>query len=293
MRRLIVNADDFGFTSGVNRAIVEAHQHGIVTSTTLMAGAAAAAEAVRFARTTPSLSIGCHAVLVDGESLSVPALIPSLVRSRTGDFQPTFGRLALHSLLGKLDPDQIETEITAQIVWLQSNGISVSHVDTHKHAHALPVVLKGVLRAARACGVPAVRNPFEPAWSYSVLPEVSPSLLRNRRIAVRALRIWEPSFREGVRKAGLFTTDGTLGIAVTGRLDGDLFRRTIENMPLGTGAFVCQPGDVDEALLRSRTRLRESRARELEVLNSSEIRKILAEHDVELISYADLSGSNQ
>jgi hopanoid biosynthesis associated protein HpnK len=291
VRQFIVNADDFGFTSGVNRAIVEAHQHGIVTSATLMARAPASAEAVQLAHATPSLSIGCHFVLVDGEPVADRIRVPSLVRSGTADFHPTLARLALHSLLRKLDTDEVETETTAQIRWLQSNGIAVSHLDTHKHAHVLPAVLAGVLRAARACGIRAVRNPFEPPWSFSLRPEVSSMEQRKRQVAVRAFRIWEPSFHEAVKKAGLLTTDGTLGIAVTGCLDAHLFRRIIENMPVGTWEFVCHPGHVDDALRHSRTRLRESRARELEVLTSSEIRRILAEHDVQLISYADLPKS--
>ncbi len=67
MRRLIVNADDFGFTSGVNRAIVEANEHGIVTSSTLMANGPAFEEAVKLAKTVPNLSVGCHVVLIDGQ----------------------------------------------------------------------------------------------------------------------------------------------------------------------------------------------------------------------------------
>src|SRR5258708_11999774 len=69
MRRLIVNADDFGFTSGVNRAIVEAHSRGVVTSATLMANGPAFAEAAQLAKTVPALSVGCHVVLIDGQPI--------------------------------------------------------------------------------------------------------------------------------------------------------------------------------------------------------------------------------
>jgi chitin disaccharide deacetylase len=293
VRRLIVNADDFGFTSGVNRAILEAHQHGIVTSATLMARASGSTEAVQLAKATPSLGIGCHVVLVDGEPVAEPVRIPGLLRIGTGAFHPGFARLGLHSLLGKLDADEIEAEVTAQIRCLQSNGLTVSHVDSHKHAHVLPTVLAGLLRAARACGIRAVRNPFEPPWSFSLRPEVSPAELQMRQLAIRALRIWETPFLDAIRKAGLSTTDGTLGIVATGSLDRHLFRRIIKRMPVGTWEFVCHPGYVDEALRHSRTRLRESRARELDVLTSSEIRELLVDHDVELISYADLAESRQ
>jgi predicted glycoside hydrolase/deacetylase ChbG (UPF0249 family) len=86
--RLIVNADDFGLTSGVNRAIVELHQAGVLTSTTLMARAAATDEAIALALANRSLGVGCHVVLVDGKPVLPPHEIPTLIDSRTGCFPP-------------------------------------------------------------------------------------------------------------------------------------------------------------------------------------------------------------
>src|SRR6202050_436467 len=164
MRRLIVNADDFGFTAGVNRGIVEAHSRGVVTSSTLMANGRAFSDAVQLAGTVPQLSVGCHVVLIDGRPLLDPKTIPSLVDQDEGTtrFRDGMGAFAVRALAGRLDPGEIEAEATAQIRKLQAAGIVVSHLDTHKHTHILPRVLRPLLRAASACGVRAMRNPFGP-----------------------------------------------------------------------------------------------------------------------------------
>ncbi|MFZ0275506.1 MAG: ChbG/HpnK family deacetylase, partial [Candidatus Sulfotelmatobacter sp.] len=152
MRRLIVNADDFGFTAGINRAIVEAHTRGIVTSTTLMAKGRAFDDAVRSAATVPVLSVGCHVVLIDGVPVLDAKQLPSITTSNSSGsrFRDGLKSFAARALTGRLNPHEIEIEVSAQIRTLQSAGVSVSHVDTHKHTHLFPAVLRPLLRAARA-----------------------------------------------------------------------------------------------------------------------------------------------
>ena len=164
MRRLIINADDFGLTEGVNRAILEGHRDGVITSTTLMANGNWFASAVRSAQSAPELSIGCHVVLVDGEPLLPKEQVRSLLAGSNGTarLRRGFLDLARDNFRRKIKPGEVEAEATAQIRTLQSAGITVSHVDSHKHAHMLPSICRAVLRAARACGVKAVRNPFVP-----------------------------------------------------------------------------------------------------------------------------------
>ncbi len=160
MARLIVNADDFGLTRGVNRAIAESCQHGIVTSTTLIANGGAFSDAVAIAPTLERISVGCHVVLVDGVSVLPAAQVLSLTELRTGRFPDQLGRVVVRAFRGQLDPKQIESEVTAQIRKLQDAGVAVSHVDTHKHTHLFPQILRPILRAAKSCGVKAIRNPF-------------------------------------------------------------------------------------------------------------------------------------
>ena len=154
----MVNADDFGFTSGVNRAIVKAHTDGIVTSATLMANGPAFCEAKELAKQFPKLSIGCHVVLIDGEPVLPLAKVPSLTQS--GRFRDDLKTFATRALTGQLDATEIAAEGSAQIRRVQAAGVCVSHLDTHKHTHIFPKVLRPLLLAAADCGVRAVRNPF-------------------------------------------------------------------------------------------------------------------------------------
>ncbi|HET9409665.1 MAG TPA: ChbG/HpnK family deacetylase [Candidatus Sulfotelmatobacter sp.] len=288
MRRLIVNADDFGFTSGVNRAIVEAHTRGIVTSCTLMANGPAFTEAASATRSTPTLDVGCHVVLIDGEPALPAEQIPSLAQAKNGQFRQDLKRFAVCAVTGRLRPEEIEAEATAQIRKLQSVGIAVSHIDTHKHAHLFPRVLDPLLRGAAACGVRAVRNPFGPRMPLRSHQLLARPNLWTRFLETRVLGRFASKFRGTVDRQGFVTTDGTLGIEVTGALDERLFRAIAESMPEGTWEFVCHPGYNDAELQSARTRLRESRQLELEVLTLPAARQLLAEHGISLISYRDL-----
>ena len=287
MRRLIVNADDFGFTSGVNRAIVEAHTKGIVTSSTLMAKGTAFDEAVRLAPTMPKLSLGCHVVLIDGEPVLNPSQIPSITsQTRFRDGLKTF---AARAVAGRMDGDEITAEAEAQIRKIQAAGLAVSHVDTHKHTHLFPSILAPVLRAAKKCGVHAVRNPFGPRLPLRSSRLLSRPGLWTRFAEVQILRRFAGKFRTAAEREGFATPDGTLGIEVTGVLDEELFHAIAESIPEGTWEFVCHPGYNDADLRAAKTRLRESRETELRVLMLASARDLLARAEIELISYRDLS----
>jgi predicted glycoside hydrolase/deacetylase ChbG (UPF0249 family) len=281
-----VNADDFGLTPGVNRAIVEAHERGIVTSTTLMANSLAFDEAVRLAKADSQWSVGCHVVLLDGNALIAPSRIGSLLAATNGQaFRDGVAGFALRALAGRIDSEQVEAETTAQIRKLQSHGLTVSHVDTHKHTHMFPAALRGILRAARTCGIAAIRNPFEVVAANFARAQRG---LWKRYAQVRTLRGLAGSFRRAVSKAGLKTPDGTLGIVATGHLNPGLFRNIADHMPEGTWEFVCHPGYVDTDLDGVRTRLRREREEELAVLTSADTRKALEGRGIELISYRQL-----
>ena len=282
MRRLIVNADDFGLTAGVNRAIVEAHSQGIVTSATLMAGGSAFRDAVQVA--PESMSIGCHVLLVDGRPVtSLP--VPSLTNTSSGEFERNISGFAARALSGRIAAKEIEAEGGAQIRKLQAAGVKVSHIDTHKHTHIFPQVLRPLLAAARACGVRAIRNPYgKIGWGMIA----SSPRLWKRYWQTRALHVFAEKFRRAVGDAGMVTPDGSLGIVLTGALDERTFQLVLESIPEGTWELVCHPGHNDAELDKVRTRLRESRETELRLLTSPSARQILAESGVQLISYDDL-----
>jgi len=278
-----VNADDFGLTTGVNRAILSLNQRGKLTSTTLMAMADASAEAASLALSSPNLGVGCHVVLVDGTPALPARQLPTLVDPTTGRFRTTLGKFVKDLFLGRIRTDEIEAEAEAQIARIGALGVSLTHIDTHKHTHMFPNVLRPVLRAARAAGIRNVRNPFEPAWSIRATPR-APWL---RRFQVQLLHNLEPAFRRIVAEEGFVTTEGAIGVLATGTLDAETLTSLVSAMPDGTWELVTHPGYNDTALANAGTRLLASRETEMATLTNAKFPQ-----DIELINFGQLTSQS-
>jgi len=279
VRRLLINADDFGLTPGVNRAIAELHDAGCLLSTTLLATGAAFADAVALAKSRPALAVGCHIVLTDGMPILPSAEIPSLVQGTY--FRPKLGAFIRDLMLGRLNESEIEREAVAQILKLQQAGIAVSHIDSHKHTHLFPAIVRPLARAAAACGVYALRNPFEPAWSIQTGSFV-------RSLQLRTLNHLHDPFFQQFDPDQFATTEGTLGVSATGNLNAHTLESLLEIMPEGAWELVCHPGYNDADLDGITTRLRRHRVTELHAL-LAEIPHALRNYpELQLISYRDL-----
>ncbi|MGA7523256.1 MAG: ChbG/HpnK family deacetylase [Acidobacteriaceae bacterium] len=287
---LLVNADDFGLTPGINRSIVELHAARALSSATLMATGAFFDDAVRLAHDHPTLEVGCHILLVDGIPALPPRKIPSLCPNGQ-TFRPSLTHFVRDLLTYRIRAAEITAEATAQILRLQGAGLRVSHIDTHKHTHLFSGVLRPLLLAARACGIPAIRNPFEPAWALRATPNAS--LLR--RLAVVALSTEHRGFLRRVRLASLATPSGTIGVLATGTSGPDAVRSTLRALlaaqppdssavPSSIWELVSHPGHLDPHLDAVHTRLRGSRAHEHDAL-----RELLP--NIPLASWRDL-GTN-
>jgi predicted glycoside hydrolase/deacetylase ChbG (UPF0249 family) len=204
----------------------------------------------------PALAVGCHVVLVDGSPCLRPAEVPSLVDPLdSSSFRTTVGRFFADLLRGRIREEEIEAEAVAQIRRIQSSGLTVSHIDSHKHVHAFPRVLAPLLRAARQCGVYCVRNPFEPWWSLKATRPAG----TLRRMQVHVMRTQGRAFSRLTREHGMMTADGSMGLLATGILNDSVLRSLLQAMPTGTWELVCHPGYSDRALDEARTRLRASR----------------------------------
>ena len=274
-----MNADDFGLTAGVNRAIIELHQAGVLTSTTLMANAGATSQAIELALAHPSLGVGCHVQIVDGEPILPPEQIPSLIDAKTGRLHAKLGPFLQRLFTDRIRASEIEAEASAQIQSLQKRGLQLTHIDTHKHTHMFPPVLRALLRAAKKAGIRRVRNPFEPEWAIHATPRAS----WLRSLEVVALRRFSPYFQRLIAAEGLTTTDGTIAVAGTGVFDADTARALLKQLPSGTWELVTHPGYNDADLDRIRTRLRQSREIERQALQA--IREFPA---LELITFAQI-----
>lgn len=265
VRRLIVNADDFGLTSGINQAVVELYDAHALTSATLMATGPELNQAVAMSSPLPSLGVGCHIVLVDGTPVLPPAQIPSLIDNSAQNkpaFRTKLSTFVTDLLRGRIAESEIEAETAAQIRKLQHSGVHVTHLDTHKHTHTFPRVLRPLLRAASICGVKAIRNPFEPNWSLNATASAG----HVRRMQVRLLRSQSATFQQEIAGAGLITTNGAIGVLATGTLDTATIRDLLAAMPDGTWELVTHPGYNDAALQQQHTRLLASREVERKAL---------------------------
>ncbi len=262
--RLILHADDFGLTPGINRAIVELHQAGVLTSASLMATGPAFDDAVTLALAHPSLGIGCHLVFVDGIPISHPWDIPTLLGADGKTFRPALFDFAQAAMRNTILPNDLAREAQAQIQRIQRAGIDVTHVDTHKHTHIFPSISRTVHHIAQRCGVQAMRNPFEPRWAEA-LNLAAPIL---RRTQLRLLRRFEPAFRSVTAAAAQhgFIPAGTLGIASTGTLSAPRMRTLLHAIDPQDDDVVYElcthPGHQDAALQQQNTRLRASREEE-------------------------------
>jgi predicted glycoside hydrolase/deacetylase ChbG (UPF0249 family) len=280
--RLIINADDFGLTPGINRAIAELHASGALTSATLMATGPAFDDAIRIAKANPTLGVGCHIVLTDGTPVLPPDSISSLLGPDGKSLRPKLTDFIRDLLLGRIHQHEIQREVVAQIRRLQHAGIRPTHLDTHKHTHIFPTVALSLRNATEQTKVPAIRNPFEPDFARHAA-----NAPLKRRLQIFAL----DRFRSAYTRAtpNTLTTDGTLGISATGGLNADTLRDTLAALPdYGTYELLCHPGYNDSDLDAITTRLRTHRETEYHALLTQISQLRLQPNPPQLIHYGAL-----
>jgi hopanoid biosynthesis associated protein HpnK len=287
MKEVILNADDFGLTPGVNEGIVRAHREGILSSTTLMANGLAFEDAVRHAIENPKLGVGCHLVLIGGTSVAPANEIPSLVDAE-GHLPATLPAFVARVTSGRIRADHIAHELRAQIEKIRSAGIEPTHVDTHKHTHAHPRVLNVVCRVAKECGIKRIRQPIESFRKLWLTTAADRKGSSSQMVAAAAVRSIAPKFRSTLKKYGMTTPKHFLGLAMTGQVGPATLRKMIESLDEGTTEIMFHPGVYDDALAKTGTRLLMQRELELRALTDPGVRDALQERGVRIISYREL-----
>ena len=291
MKSLIVNADDLGWTEGVNRGIAEAHRNGLVTSASLLANGAAFASGVDFARKTPGLGVGVHLNLSDGAPIAEPAKIKSLL-GKTGMLRGTPENLLARLAASRLVLEEVEREWSAQIQKILGAGISPTHLDGHKHVHMLPGLFELALKLAKRHKISAIRVSHEASTLRAALScgeARKLSVLLRQGAQARSLKLLVPNARKRTARAGILTSDNFCGIAQTGELTLEGMMCLLKALPAGTTEFMCHPGYVDRDLQNSPTRLQASRQTELEILTNLGLRKFVAQQGIRLINYRQLA----
>jgi hopanoid biosynthesis associated protein HpnK len=288
MKQLILNADDFGMTRGVNDGIIRGHREGILTSTTLMANGLAFDHAAKKAAENPNLGIGCHLVLVGGKPVAAPEEVPSLLDSE-GNLPDSLALFVARVTAGMIKTDDIERELTAQIQKIRNAGIVPSHVDSHKHTHAHPWVMEVVGKVAQRFGITKIRRPVEnlrDSWDTSrgEVPSVSGQI-----VAAGAVRVVASRFGAIAEKYQLTCPDHFLGLAMTGQLGPAALGRMAESVEEGTTEIMLHPGICDADLAASGSRLQHQRQDELDGLLDGGVRAAFLQRGIHFISYRELN----
>jgi predicted glycoside hydrolase/deacetylase ChbG (UPF0249 family) len=282
VRNLVVNADDLGLTVGVNDGIFDAHDHGILTSASLFAGAPATSDAIRRARSRPSLGIGAHLALVDGSPTLSPRRIPTLLED-DGRFRRSWKPFIVACLRGKVSMAEVELELMAQIDRLRSEGVRLTHLDAHKHVHAYPEVFAIVARLAARFGIPVVRVPYERPSPIGPAAGVRGTLwlqaLLNAALRSWARRDYRIAAGHDVR------TPHFAGRIHTGVLTPGALADLVRSLRPGVTELMVHPGYLDDELARTGTRLLDSRPQELELLCSLETRALCDGERVDLLRH--------
>ena len=282
VRSLVVNADDLGLTVGVNEGIFDAHDHGILTSASLFASAPATSDAIRRARSRPSLGVGVHLALVDGTPTLPPGRVPTLVED-DGRFRRSWKPFIVACLRGTVSLAEVELELTAQIERLRSAGVRLTHLDAHKHVHAYPPVFAIVARLAARFGIPVVRVPYE--RRSPICRDTDPrGTIRLQALLNVAMLPWA---RRDYRTAASHDVRTThfVGRIHTGVLSAETLAGLVRALQPGVTELMVHPGYTDDDLERTGTRLLESRQNELDLLCSLETRALLVGERVDLLRH--------
>jgi hopanoid biosynthesis associated protein HpnK len=264
---LIVTADDFGLHESVNQAVEQASRAGILNAASLMVTAHATKDAVRRARLLPNLCVGLHVVLADGWSTLDAQLIPEIA-DPTGRMHSDMFRKGVRFFFKSAARRQLEAEIRAQFAAFARTGLTLDHVNVHKHFHIHPTILSILLEVGRDYGMPAVRVPDEPFWfavrSAGVLPGLAQALLSP----------WIALMKHRLQRARIFHNDRIFGIAGSGAMDEAGLLAILARLPPGVSEIYLHPATQSgSAITASMSHYRH--AQELDALSSPRVRAAL------------------
>lgn len=285
-RLLIVNADDFGLSNGINSGIIHAHKHGILTSATLLAGLEGSEEAACLARENRSLGVGIHL----NYNLTPPVrkgnCLPFSSVKELANYPVYFFWLPF--ILNRKAMAELKDFFRYQVEWGLKRKLEFTHLDTHKHIHLLPPVTKLVCQVAREFGIKAVRFPWEPFWKSGRLNPAT-------RMPLLVSTVFSQMIRRIFREYNIKSPDNFEGIVRTGGWYRDAFLKLLKTLPYGVTEVMVHPGYA-RGLNRVQTRLILSRETELRILTDGEVRNCCRCLGIELVNYgifATAEGMNE
>ncbi len=282
MKRLIINADDFGLHEKINQGIIEAYLEGCVTSATIVAGGRAFQDAVVMARQYPNLGIGVHLTLV-GLRPVARGDVRSLI-TEDGSFFSSYTTFVRQYLTGRIELAHVETELRCQLQKVVGSGIPITHLDSHQHIHALPGIAEIIGRLAKDFNVAKVRIPAEPFWFFNT-KRWSFGKTLNRTVLTGCTLL--AMTRKKYQRLGIRGPENFFGMLTGGQMDQTKLQNIIERLPEGTSEIMVHPGLNNEELNKAYP-WNYHWEDELNALKAVETLRLIKKNRIKLISYRDL-----
>ena len=279
-KKIVVNADDFGITEGVSRAIIHCHEVGALRSTTLMVGMEAARFAVEQAKSHPDLGVGLHFTLTLGRPVAPVQEVASLL-SANGEFRSR-RQQEKAMLTGKVSASHICLELKAQMQRFLDFGLKPTHIDSHQHIHMMPPVFDEAVRVAASMGIP-LRMPW-----------LSQGLRKGLKNAIKSTALQLLLFRNKARMPKCIVTNQNFCSLfdlthAAGEADVEMYRTLLSKVG-GSTELMVHPAIADDNLRRL-IGISDMGAKEYEMLRSKEFLTVIEELGFTQSTYAEISTS--
>lgn len=274
MKKLVVNADDFGLSNDINEGIIASYTNGIVTSASIMVNGEAFDRAVELSKKNPQLSVGIHLVLVDQKPVLSSYKVLSLI-NKEGAFFNDYKRFIRKYFWGQIKLSEIRNEFDAQIRKALDSGLDISHINSHQHLHILPGILKVTIELAIKYNIKWIRN------SYDLLT-------RENSIGSIGLAFLAKRGKQKILSGKLRTSDYFLGTAYSGKLNEKGLHKILKILPSGLSELICHPGNND---LNFKARYKSwggNWEQEKRALVSHKTKELIKRNNIVLTSYSDL-----
>jgi predicted glycoside hydrolase/deacetylase ChbG (UPF0249 family) len=279
MKKVIVNADDFGLAQGVNEGIIKAHQEGILTSATLMANMPGFDQAVELAGANPELGVGVHLNILRGRPLSLAQKVGSLL-SQENRFIPSVSSLLYRMALKKINFDEVEREFRAQVEKVRKAGIHPSHIDSEKHIHLIRPLFRIVLKLAKEYKIDRIR--FIQECCISARPG---QMFKSIFISLSSSSMTKKMTQEGIRSPDRF-----YGVCDSGRVTAAKLQQVLQRAREGVLEIMVHPGFITQEMIELEKQMgsyyiNKYREKELNALLDERLPEVIADLGIQLINF--------
>lgn len=281
MKNLIINADEFGLTKSVSRGILEAFYNGIVTNTTIMVNMPSSKYAFELIKKHPDLKVGVHLNLTDGKPVLSSDKVRTLV-DKYGFFLD-LKTLLIRIISKRIDYNEVEAELRAQVKKTLDNGIKITHLDGHRHIHMYPKILKRAIRVAKEFGIDKMRYSYE-HFSLNLMDNLlSFSFIKKGIVSFYSILCKNLLIKNNIKFNKYFLGMSQLGAKNSSKA----FKKILHLVKNGTTELICHPAYIDDELKRINPYVY-PREKELKALTSPAVKELIKKLDINLISYDDL-----